>query len=201
VRDGLKTWTGNYRIRQAVIGRTDDGKNQHVVAEIIHPCLLTNTSKRSRVGCVPMAQRSPPRDIRDLTTLVGYRSQFRLRWMATRLNLFTIVGTVPLVTFAGLERFTNDAIDYAISQKGRFHRLQSGVAVIPVLVGERVESGAAAFATDTLVLPWGAIGWPTTVDMTSRHVYQHEGRVIFGGLYASWLRQQIAIALPDPITA
>src|ERR1019366_3649438 len=37
--------------------------------------------------------------IRDLTTLVGYRSQFRLRWMGVRLNLFTIVGTVPLVTF------------------------------------------------------------------------------------------------------
>jgi hypothetical protein len=139
--------------------------------------------------------------IRDLTTLVGYRAQFRMRWMATRVNLFTIVGTVPLVTVAGLERFTNDAIDYAISQKGKFRGLQNGVAVIPVLVGERIESGAAAFATDTLVRRFSAIGWPATVDMTSRHVYKHEGRVFVGGIYASWLRQQTAIALPDPVTA
>ena len=137
----------------------------------------------------------------DLTTLVGYRSQFRLRWMGMRLNLFTIVGTVPLVTVAGLERFTNDAIKYAISQKCRFHPLQRGIAVMPVLVGERVESGAAAFATDTFVRPYGAMGWPTTVDLTSRHVYSHEGRVYLGGIYAGWLRQQTAIALPDPITA
>src|SRR5664280_1133983 len=113
--------------------------------------------------------------IRDLTTLVGYRSQFRLRWMATHVHLFTIVGSVPLVTVAGLERFTNDAIDYAISQKSRYRGLQNGVAVIPVLVGERIESGAAAFVTDTLVRRFSAIGWPTTVDTTSRHVYKHEG--------------------------
>lgn len=139
--------------------------------------------------------------IGDLTTLVGYRSQFRLRWMATRLNLFTIVGTVPLVTVAGLERFTNDAIDYAISQKGQFRGLQNGVAVIPVLLGERIDPEAATFAKDRLVRRFSAIGWPATVDTTSGHVYKHEGRVLLGGIYASWLRQQTAIALPDLITA
>ena len=65
--------------------------------------------------------------------------------MATRLNLFTIVGTMPLVTAAERERFTNDAIDYAISQKGKRRGLQNGVAVIPVLVGERIEPEAATF--------------------------------------------------------
>jgi hypothetical protein len=140
-------------------------------------------------------------NIRDLTTLVGYRSQFRLRWMATRVNLFTVVGTVPLVTVAGLEQFTNDAIDYAISRKGKFRGLQNGVAVIPVLIGERIEPGAATFATDTLVRRFSAIGWPATVDLTTRHVYKHEGRVFVGGIYASWLRQQTAIALPDLIAA
>jgi hypothetical protein len=139
--------------------------------------------------------------IRGLTTLVGYRSQFRLRWFATRLNLFTVVGSVPTVTVAGLEQFSKDAIDYAIARKGQFRGLQNGVAVIPVLVGDRIEPDAAMYATNTLVRRFSAFAWPATVDLTSRHVHTHEGRVFLGGVYADWMRQQTAIALPDPITA
>ena len=139
--------------------------------------------------------------MRELTMLVGYRSQFRLRWFATRLNLFTIIGSVQTVTVAGLEQFSKDAIDYAIARKGQFRGLQNGVAVIPVLVGERIEPDAATYATNTLVRRFSAFAWPATVDLTSRHVYKHEGRVLLGGVYADWMRQQTAIALPDPITA
>ena len=139
--------------------------------------------------------------IGDLTTLVGYRSEFRLRWFATRLNLFTIVGSVQTVTVAGLEQFSKDALDHAISRKGQIRGLQNGVAVIPVLVGERIEPDAATYATDTLVRRFSAFAWPATVDLTSPHVYQHEGHVLLGGIYADWMRQQTAIALPDPIAA
>ena len=139
--------------------------------------------------------------MRELTMLVGYRAQFRLRWFATRLNLFTIVGSVQTVTVAGLEQFAKDAIDYAIARKGQFRGLQNGVAVIPVLVGERIEPDAATYATNILVRRFSAFAWPATVDLTSRHVYKHEGRVFLGGVYADWMRQQTAIALPDPITA
>jgi hypothetical protein len=127
--------------------------------------------------------------------------RFRLRWFATRLNLFTVVGSVPTVTVAGLEQFSKDAIDYAIARKGQFRGLQNGVAVIPVLVGDRIEPDAAMYATNTLVRRFSAFAWPATVDLTSRHVYKHEGSVFLGGIYAHWMRQQTAIALPDPITA
>ena len=137
--------------------------------------------------------------IGGLTTLVGYRSQFRLRWMATRLNLFTIVGSMQTVTVVGLEQFTNDAIDYAISRKGQFRGFQSGVAVIAVLVGERIEPDAVTFAKATLVRRFSAFGWPAAVDLISPHVYHHEGRVLVGGIYAGWIRQQTAIALAEPI--
>ena len=54
---------------------------------------------------------------------------------------------------------------------------------------------------DTLVRRFSAFAWPATVDLTSPHVYQHEGHVLLGGIYADWMRQQTAIALPDPIVA
>jgi hypothetical protein len=139
--------------------------------------------------------------IGDLTTLVGYRSQFRLRWMATRLHLFTVVGSVPWVTAAELERFSNDALDYAISRKGQFRGLQNGVAVIPVLVGERIDPDAATFATATLVRRFSAFAWPAAVDLSTQHVYQHQRDVVLGGIYAGWMRQQTAIALTEPVAS
>jgi len=57
--------------------------------------------------------------MRGLTALVGYRSDFRWRWMATRLNLFTVLINVPSVTASELELFANEALDYAVSQKGK----------------------------------------------------------------------------------
>jgi hypothetical protein len=136
--------------------------------------------------------------IGGLNSLVGHRSEFRMSWMATRLHLFTIVSVVPVVTARALDQFANDALDYAISQRGQLRGLQSGVAAIPVLVGERVEPEAAAFARDTLVRRYAAMAWPAAVDMTSRHVHTHQGSVLVGVIYAGWLRQQTALALRDP---
>jgi hypothetical protein len=130
--------------------------------------------------------------------LVGYRSQFRLRWMATKLNLFTIVISTPVATDQELKQFSSDVLDFAAQQKGRFRGLQTGVAAIPVLVAETVEPAAAERARSTLVRRFGAFAWPTVVDLQAGCVHRHIGPVALGGMYASWMRQQIAVALPDP---
>jgi len=132
-----------------------------------------------------------------LPALVGYRSRFRLAWMATRLNLFTVVAGVPSVTAGGLEQFSRDAVAYAVSEKGRRRGLQTGVAAIAVLVGTVVEPDAAAYAEDQVLKRWSAFAWPTAVDLSSQIVYRHQGRVLVGGVYASWMRGQTALALPD----
>jgi hypothetical protein len=118
--------------------------------------------------------------------------------MATRLNLFTVVAEVGSVTAAGLEEFSRDALAYAISKKGRFRGLQTGVAAIAVLVGATVEPDAAAYAQNHLVKRWSAFAWPAAVDLTAQIVHRHQGRVIVGGIYAPWMRSQSTLALPDP---
>jgi hypothetical protein len=137
--------------------------------------------------------------MRGLTALVGYRSDFRWRWMATRLNLFTVLINVPSVTASELELFANEALDYAVSQKGKFRGLQGGVAAIPVLIGSRVDPDAATFASTRLIRRFSAFAWPAAVDLSSQRSYHHQGRVAMGGVYASWMRQQTAVALPPLI--
>lgn len=128
--------------------------------------------------------------------LVGYRSEFRLRWMATKLNLFTVIRSVPEVTVAALEDFSNEALDYGVKRKGRFRGLQTGVAAIPVLVGDLVDPAASDYARTVLLRRWSALAWSATVDLGREVVSTHEGSVTIGGLYASWMREQTAVALP-----
>lgn len=127
--------------------------------------------------------------------LVGYRSQFRLRWMATKVNLFTVVRVSPEVTVSALEDFTNEALDYGVKLKDRFRGLQTGVAAIPVLIGDRVEPAASDYARTVLLRRLAAFAWPAVVDLEREVVSTHEGSVTVGGMYASWMRDRTALAL------
>jgi len=136
--------------------------------------------------------------IRDEPTLVGYRPAFKLRWFATKLNLFTVAKVEDVITAQKLEHFAEDAVRYAINKKGRFRGLQNGVAAIPVLIGSKVEPDAIAYAQNELIKRFSAFGWPAVVDLSTNQVHSHEGRVVIGGIYASWMRQQLGVALAKP---
>ena len=136
--------------------------------------------------------------IGGLNAIVGYRSQFRLSWMATHLHLLTVIAAKPDVSAGDLPAFVDAALDYAKAAKGQWRGLQSGVAVIAALIGHQVDPGAAAYARDQLVRKFAALAWPVVVDLSTGQVHSHQGRVAIGGIYAGYLRQQTAIALPEP---
>jgi hypothetical protein len=129
--------------------------------------------------------------------LVGYQSRFRLRWAATKLNLFTVVATAPVVTAAALQDFTGQALDHAAAAKGRLRGLQTGVAAIAILAGDAVQPDAAGFAEQEMVRRFAAFGWPVAVDLRSGGSWSHQGRVVVGGLYAGWMRERIGAVLSD----
>jgi hypothetical protein len=50
-------------------------------------------------------------DVGGFSALTGYRSQFRIAWMATRLHLFVVVAEVPTVTLDALTGFSDAVLD------------------------------------------------------------------------------------------
>lgn len=132
--------------------------------------------------------------------VVGYRSEFRWQWLATKLHLFTVVLIVPEVTASALEDFSNEVLTYGIRRKGRFRGAQIGVAAIPVLVASVVEPAAAAYARDVLIRRWSAFAWPAVVDLGRNTVSTHEGTVQVGGIYAGYMREQTALVDCEPLT-
>ncbi len=128
------------------------------------------------------------------SVLVGYQSKFRWKWMATKIHLFIVVVAVPQATSSILATLTNDAISHAKSTKGKLRGLQSGVAVIPILVSADVPAEARATVESPPGKQFAVIQFPAILDSSSEQVYSFAGRVLVGGLYTSWLRERLARA-------
>ena len=137
------------------------------------------------------------RAIGGMPALTGYRSDFRLRWVASRLHTFVTVRSVPVVTAGELEAFAQASLEYTKAAKGAMRGVQSGVAAIAVLVGDRVEEDAAQYARTQLVRNFAAFAWPVTVDLSTGERSSHRGRPTLGAVFTGWMRQQIATALPE----
>jgi hypothetical protein len=131
--------------------------------------------------------------------LVGYRSDFRLRWMATKMRLFTIVGPASTVAPATLEAFANAALDYAQVRKGQLRGLQSGVAVFPALVGAHVEPTAMAWAQQKQLVRFGSAARPVAVDVTAGTVGCFRRTPALGWIYAGHLRRKLDLYFPSAV--
>lgn len=138
----------------------------------------------------------PSAEVGDTTALVAQTSQFRWRWMATRLYLLFYVQAVETVSVDGLERFASAALADAVAAKGRLPGLQVGVAVVPVQIGATVANGARRYAQHQILRGYAAFAWPVTIAAADGAVSRHLGRPAVGAVYTSWLRRRI-----DEITA
>jgi hypothetical protein len=129
--------------------------------------------------------------------VVGYQSRFRLRWMASKLHVFTVVVPVSRATAETLRGATEQSINYAKQTKGRLRGFQSGVATLPILVAAQATPDALAAAESRPPKDWAALTLPAIVDLTSGRIHSFRGRLLWGALYAAWLRERLD-ALPSP---
>jgi hypothetical protein len=132
--------------------------------------------------------------------LIGYRSDFRVRWMATRLHLLNVVCPVLTVTATGIEAFTTGAMQYAIDQKGTMRGFQSGVGVLPCLVGQSVEPAAASWALEKQRLRFACMARPVVVDAVYGSVSCFRGTPVIGAIYAGHFRQKLNLYFPPSPT-
>ena len=130
-------------------------------------------------------------------SVVGYQKQFRLRWMATMLHVFTVVVSVPLATPEILHDVNVEAIAYAKRTKGRLRGLQTGVAVLPVVVAGRATAEGIEAAARRPPKDFAAITMPALVDLSTGRITRYDGRLVWGSIYTSWLRARLAL-LPLP---
>ena len=122
--------------------------------------------------------------------VIARRSEFRMRWMATRLHTFVMVADFTAdATPDVLDRFLSDAVQYAITAKGGMPRgLQTGTCAVAVAVTGAGEAG------DWAVRPHGrrfaAMSFPVLVDVGAKRV-THPPRMAMGAVYVPYLKQLV----------
>lgn len=128
---------------------------------------------------------------------LGYRNDFRLRWMAVKLHLFVPATIVPVVDRATIEGFTGVAWEQMVARKGSLRGLQTGVGVLPVVIGSRVEPDAAAWAEEKQRVKWATFARPVVVDATTGRSWCFRGRAAVGALFNGHLRRKLALYVPE----
>lgn len=129
--------------------------------------------------------------------VVGYRSEFRLRWAATKMNAFIMVVPVAVATLDVLDDATEQSLGYAKEQKGRFRGFQTGVAALPVIVSSNVEADARGAVESRPSKQFAAIVLPAIVDLSCGLIHRYSGRLVWGAAYRAWLNERLD-ALPIP---
>jgi hypothetical protein len=148
------------------------------------------TDRLSADGC------GPQWDTTASPYLIGYRADIRA---LTKMHLFTIAAVVPEISLAGLEQFTEFAMDTALRRrKGLPRGLQTGVAVFPALISDRVDPAAAKRAAVWQRTRFACMGRPTVVDTAQRTVSAYRGRPVVGMAYTSYLRKKNTLYFPEP---
>ena len=130
--------------------------------------------------------------------VVGYRSDFRWRWMATKLHTLVVVSTAPQASGEGMAQFAKSSLEWAKVVKGQLRGAQVGVAVIAAVVADQADESAVAFARKELVRGYAAFAWPVLVDLSTGQRTAHVGRPTLGAVYTGWMREQIDTLLPAP---
>ncbi|QUW81734.1 levansucrase [Streptomyces mirabilis] len=126
-------------------------------------------------------------DWAGVPVLVGRRSDFRLRWMATKLYLFTVAAAVPEITVPVVEGFTEQVTKYAKDTKGGLPvGLQNGVGAFPVLVSDRVDPAAVRWAEERQRVRFACMTRPVVVDSSRPYVGMYRGKPALGRIYATY---------------
>jgi len=130
--------------------------------------------------------------------LVGTQSKFRMRWLATKLHLFTVVASAPNATAEVLTKLTDDSLSYANGMKGTFKGFQSGFGVIPALVSEHVHPDARQLAESPPAKHWAAFALPVVIDLSADAAYSYAGQILGSWVYIPWVHKRISVTLPPP---
>jgi hypothetical protein len=121
--------------------------------------------------------------------LVGRRSDFRWKWVATRLHTFVVAFAPPSLD-EGLARWLALAAQqHAIDSKGGLPRgLQTGTATVPVFFCDAVEPGARAWFGATPAHRFSALLFPVLAEPGSGTVTYFRERMRLGSIYNDHLR-------------
>jgi len=121
--------------------------------------------------------------------LVGRRSDFRLKWFATRLHTFVIVFIVADLDVEIAEALTAASQEYAIKHKEGLPRgLQTGSAAVSVFLSRESRPNVHHWFSAEPTRSFAAFRFPLLIELDSWTPIYFRGRALWGAVYMQHLR-------------
>lgn len=122
---------------------------------------------------------------------VARRADLRLKWVLTKLHTFVVVHEVDVATADYVRSVSQQSTGYAIRNKGGLPRgLQTGVAVLPVIVCRIAEQGAIEVAEAPPPKRFAAMTLPMLVELSQQRFVTYHGSRFWGAHYQDFLGEQ-----------
>ena len=123
---------------------------------------------------------------------VGYKKEFRLSWIATRLHLFIVIGkTDQKIDKNLIENFSKESFQYALEHNTGWRGFQSCVAVIAILEGTEMENEALMYCMQSPPKHWGACEIPVIYDRKNKTAIRYSSIPMWGAIYYPHFNKKI----------
>lgn len=128
----------------------------------------------------------------NINVQIGYVKKTKLKWLATQLNTFIIVGTTESqITKQLIQDFSSEAFRFAKSNNQGLPRgLHSSIGVIAILIGVKANFEAKRYCLK-LSKHFSAFNIPVIVETESNDIIHFEGTPIWGMMYYPYLKKLI----------
>ena len=127
--------------------------------------------------------------INGLDVFIATQSQFKLSWLATQMNVFTIVGSVDIITKYIIENFSKKSLEYTINNNEGLPRgLQSGVVSFSLLASQFIHNEAKQWVKQRPEKHFAAFEYPVLFDLTLNKIFYYDKTPIWGAIYYKFFR-------------
>lgn len=123
---------------------------------------------------------------------VAYEEVFKLRWMATKLKIFSFLAYAPKIDENIISKYSKECLDYALkNKKGLPRGWQNGIVSNNVLASETVTPEAIALVTSRPTKHYSAFEMPIIYDLSNEVLSFYRGEIIWGKVYEKFIRDYI----------
>ena len=121
-----------------------------------------------------------------------YEEQFKWRWFATKLKIYSFVAYLPSISKQDIAEYSKECLHYARNNyKGLPRGVQTGVISFNVLASENIDAEAISFSESPPKKHFAMFEMPIIYDLSGENAHYYKKEQIWGSVYHSFFMEYI----------
>lgn len=131
-------------------------------------------------------------NIGDFVASTAKESKFELKWMATKLKMFSFISYAEKIDEDTIKKYSHECFEYSRKNyKGLPRGIQNGIVSFSVLTSVDVDKSAIDFVRNRPKKHFSAFEMPIIIDLKNEQLFFYDQTPIWGGMYYKFFREYI----------